>query len=49
MLSQEEVTRLLQAAPDLKHKAALSVACGGDLRVRLFDGLFALAGARVNL
>ena len=33
MLSQEEVARLLQAAPGLKYKAALSVAYGAGLRV----------------
>ena len=33
VLSQEEVARLLQAAPGLKYKAALSVAYGGGLRV----------------
>ena len=33
MLSPEEVTRLLQAAPGLKYKAALSVAYGAGLRV----------------
>jgi integrase/recombinase XerD len=33
VLSQEEVARLLQAAPSLKHRAALSVACGAGLRV----------------
>ncbi len=33
VLSQEEVARLLQAAPSLKYKAALSVACGAGLRV----------------
>ena len=34
VLSQEEVARLLQAAPSLKYKAALSVAYGAGLRVR---------------
>ena len=33
MLSQEEVARLLGAAPGLKYKAALSVAYGAGLRV----------------
>ena len=33
VLSQEEVSRLLQAAPSLKYKAALSVAYGAGLRV----------------
>ena len=33
VLSQEEVARLLQAAPSLKYKAALSVAYGAGLRV----------------
>ena len=33
MLSPEEVARLLQAAPGLKYKAALSVAYGAGLRV----------------
>ncbi len=33
ILSQEEVARLLQAAPSLKYKAALSVAYGAGLRV----------------
>ena len=33
MLSQEEVARLLEAAPGLKYKAALSVAYGAGLRV----------------
>ena len=33
VLSQEEVARLLQAAPGLKYKAALSVAYGAGLRV----------------
>jgi integrase/recombinase XerD len=33
VLSQEEVARLLEAAPGLKVKAALSVACGAGLRV----------------
>jgi integrase/recombinase XerD len=33
VLSPEEVTRLLQAAPGLKYKAALSVAYGAGLRV----------------
>jgi len=33
VLSQEEVSRLLQAAPGLKYKAALSVAYGAGLRV----------------
>ena len=33
VLSQEEVARLLEAAPGLKYKAALSVACGAGLRV----------------
>jgi integrase len=33
VLSQEEVARLLEAAPDLKYKAALSVAYGAGLRV----------------
>ena len=34
VLSQEEVARLLQAAPGLKYKAALSVAYGGPARIR---------------
>ena len=33
VLSQEEVARLLEAAPGLKYKAALSVAYGTGLRV----------------
>jgi integrase/recombinase XerD len=33
VLSQEEVARLLEAAPSLKYKAALSVAYGAGLRV----------------
>ena len=33
VLSQEEVARLLEAAPGLKYKAALSVAHGAGLRV----------------
>jgi integrase/recombinase XerD len=33
VLSQEEVARLLEAAPGLKYKAALSVAYGAGLRV----------------
>ena len=33
VLSQEEVARLLRAAPSLKYKAALSVAYGAGLRV----------------
>jgi integrase len=33
VLSQEEVARLLEAAPSLKDKAALSVAYGAGLRV----------------
>ncbi len=33
VLSQEEVVRLLEAAPGLKYKAALSVAYGAGLRV----------------
>ena len=33
MLSREEVARLLEAAPGLKYKAALSVAYGAGLRV----------------
>src|ERR1700729_3657435 len=33
VLSQEEVAHLLQAAPSLKYKAALSVAYGAGLRV----------------
>jgi len=33
VLSQDEVARLLEAAPSLKYKAALSVAYGGGLRV----------------
>jgi integrase/recombinase XerD len=33
VLSPEEVARLLEAAPDLKYKAALSVAYGAGLRV----------------
>ena len=33
VLSREEVTRLLEAAPGLKYKAALSVAYGAGLRV----------------
>ena len=33
VLSQDEVARLLQAAPSLKYKAALSVAYGAGLRV----------------
>ena len=33
VLSQEEVARLLQAAPGLKYKAALSIAYGAGLRV----------------
>jgi integrase/recombinase XerD len=33
VLSQEEVARLLQAAPSLKYKAALSAAYGAGLRV----------------
>ena len=33
MLSQEEVARLIEAAPGLKYKAALSVAYGAGLRV----------------
>jgi integrase/recombinase XerD len=32
VLSPEEVTRLLDAAPGLKYKAALSVAYGAGLR-----------------
>jgi hypothetical protein len=34
VLSEEEVARLLEAAPGLKYKAALSVAHGAGLRVR---------------
>src|SRR5258707_10891468 len=34
VLSPEEVARLLDAAPSLKHKAALSVAYGAGLRLR---------------
>ena len=34
MLSQQEVARLLDAAPGLKYKAALSVAYGAGLRAR---------------
>jgi integrase/recombinase XerD len=33
VLSQEEVARLLEAAPGLKYRAALSVAYGAALRV----------------
>src|SRR5215467_3605020 len=33
VLAQEEVTRLLEAAPGIKYKAALSVAYGAGLRV----------------
>ena len=33
MLSQEEVARLLEAAPSLRYKAALSIAYGAGLRV----------------
>ena len=33
VLSEEEVARLLEAAPSLKYKAALSVAYGASLRV----------------
>jgi len=33
VLSQEEVVRLLEAAPGLKHRAAFSVAYGDGLRV----------------
>ena len=33
VLSQEEVARLLEAAPGVKYKAALSVAYGAGLRV----------------
>ena len=33
VLSPEEVARLLEAAPGLKYKAALSVAYGAGLRV----------------
>jgi integrase/recombinase XerD len=33
VLSPEEVVRLLDAAPELKYKAALSVANGAGLRV----------------
>ncbi len=33
VLSEEEVARLLEAAPGLKYKAGLSVAYGADLRV----------------
>ena len=33
VLSEEEVARLLEAAPGLKYKAALSVAYGAGLRV----------------
>jgi site-specific recombinase XerD len=33
VLSQEELARLLQAAPSLKYKATLSVANGAGLRV----------------
>ena len=44
MLGQEEVALLLRAAPGLTYKAGLKVACGGGLRVRVFGGLFALAG-----
>ncbi len=33
MLSQEEVARLLEAAPGIKYRAALSVAYGAGLRV----------------
>src|SRR5271167_4775122 len=33
VLSQEEVARLLEAAPGLKYKAALSIAYGAGLRV----------------
>jgi site-specific recombinase XerD len=33
VLSQEEVARLLEAAPGLKHQAALSIAYGAGLRV----------------
>ena len=36
VLSQEEVARLLEAAPGMKYKAALSVASGAGLRV--FEG-----------
>ena len=42
VLSPEEVARLLDAAPGLKYKAALSVAYGAGLRVvrgRLAEGL----------
>src|SRR6516225_8207698 len=37
VLSQEEVARLLEAAPGLKYKAALSVAYGAGLRVSDID------------
>jgi integrase len=33
VLSEEEVARLLDAAPGIKYKAALSVAYGAGLRV----------------
>ena len=33
MLTQEDVARLLEAAPGLKYRAALSVAYGAGLRV----------------
>jgi integrase len=39
VLSQEEVARLLEAAPGLKYKAALSVAYGAGLRVSEVDNL----------
>src|SRR5271165_812446 len=43
VLSQEEVRRLLEAAPGLKYKAALSVAYGAGLRV---SEVVALKGRR---
>ena len=39
VLSREEVARLLEAAPGLKYKAALSVAYGAGLRVSEFANL----------
>lgn len=38
VLSVDEVARLLEAAPGIKYRAALGVAYGAGLRVRLSDG-----------
>ena len=45
VLSPEEVARFLEAAPGVKYKAALSVACGAGLRVTLPDSRVATIGA----